>query len=41
MELSKFTANCAQSAQFAHPCPESCEIRAIHADFPGFSVSIG
>ena len=23
MKLSKFTANCAQSAQFAHPCPES------------------
>ena len=38
MELSKFTANCTQSAR---PCPESHKIHTIHADFPGFSISIG
>ena len=38
MELSKFTANCAKSAQFAHPNCESHEIRAISANFPRFSV---
>ena len=41
MELSKFTANCAKSAQFAHPNCESREIRAICANFPRFSVPMG
>ena len=41
MELSKFTVNCTQSTQFTRPCPGSHEIRTIHADFPGLSVSIG
>ena len=38
MELSKFTANCTKSAQFAHPNCESREIRSICANFPRFSV---
>ena len=41
MELSKFTANCAKSAQFAHPNCESREIRAICANFLRFSVPMG
>ena len=41
MELPKFTANCAKSAQFAHPNCESHEIRAICANFPRFSVPMG
>ena len=39
MELSKLTVNYAKFTQFAHPCPESHEIRAIHANFLRFSVS--
>ena len=35
MELSKFTANCTKSAQFAHPNCESREIHAICANFQG------
>ena len=38
MELSKFTANCAKSAQFAHPHRESRKIHAICANFLRFSV---
>ena len=38
MELSKFTANCTKSAQFAHSNCESCKIRAICTNFPRFSV---
>ena len=34
----KFTANCTNSAQFAHPHPKSCEIHTFHANFPRFSV---
>ena len=41
MELSKFTVNCAKSAQFADPCPESHEICTVHTNFPRFSVPIG
>ena len=41
MELSKFTANCAKSAQFAHPCCESRKIHAICTNFPRFSVPMG
>ena len=41
MELSKFTANCTKSAQFAHPNCESRKIRAICANFPRFSVPMG
>ena len=41
MELSKFTANCAKFTQFAHPCPESREIHAIHINFLRFSVPTG
>ena len=33
MELSKFTANCAKSTQFADPCPELREIRARFSRF--------
>ena len=36
MELSKFTANCAKSAQLANPCPELREICALHAHFSRF-----
>ena len=38
MELSKFTANCAKSAQFAHCHRKSRKIRAICVNFPRFSV---
>ena len=38
MELSKFTANRAKSAQFTHPHPKSREIHAFHGNFPRFSV---
>ena len=38
MELEKFTANCAKSAQFAHPHHESRKIHAICTNFPRFSV---
>ena len=38
MELSKFTANCTKSAQFADPCPELCKICAMHANFSMFSI---
>ena len=38
MELSKFTANCAKSTQFTDPCPELCEIHAMHANFSMFSI---
>ena len=38
MELPKFTANCAKSAQFAHCHCKSCKIRAICINFPRFSV---
>ena len=38
MKLSKFTANCAKSAQFAHPHRESCKIHAICANFLRLSV---
>ena len=38
MELSKFTANCAKSAQFAHCHHKSCKICAICINFPRFSV---
>ena len=41
MELSKFTANCAKSAQFAHPNCESREIHAICTNFLRFSVPTG
>ena len=38
MELPKFTANCAKSAQFAHCHRKSCKICAICINFPRFSV---
>ena len=38
MELPKFTANCAKSAQFAHCHRKSHKIRAICVNFPRFSV---
>ena len=38
MELSKFTANCAKSAQFAHCHCKSRKIHAICINFPRFSV---
>ena len=41
MELSKFTANCAKSTQFANPCPELCKIRALHANFSWFYIPSG
>ena len=41
MELSKFTANCTKSAQFAHRHHKSCGIRAICANFLRFSVPTG
>ena len=41
MELPKFTANFAKSAQFAHPNCESREIRTICANFLRFSVPMG
>ena len=41
MELPKFTANCAKSAQFAHCHCKSCKIRAICINFPRFSVPTG
>ena len=41
MELSKFTVNCAKSTQFADPCPELCEICALHANFSRFCVPSG
>ena len=41
MELPKFTANCAKSAQFAHRHCKSREIHAICANFPKFSVPMG
>ena len=41
MELPKFTANRAKSAQFAHCHHKSCKIRAICVNFPRFSVPTG
>ena len=41
MELSKFTANCTKSAQFTDPCPELCEICALHANFSRFCIPSG
>ena len=41
MELPKFTANCAKSAQFAHRHCKSCKIRTICTNFPRFSVPMG
>ena len=41
MELSKFTVNCANSAQFADPCPELHEIYSFCANFSRFCVPIG
>ena len=41
MELPKFTANCAKSAQFAHRHRKSCKIRTICTNFPRFSVVTG
>ena len=41
MELPKFTANCAKSAQFAHCHCKSCKIHAICVNFPRFSVPMG
>ena len=41
MELPKFTANCAKSAQFAHRHRKSREIRTICTNFPRFSVPTG
>ena len=41
MELPKFTANCAKSAQFAHCHHKSRKIRAICVNFPRFSVPMG
>ena len=38
MELPKFTANCAKSAQFAHCHRKSRKIHAICINFPRFSV---
>ena len=38
MELSKFTANCAKSTQFADPCPELREIHTLHATFSKFCI---
>ena len=38
MELSKFTANCAKSAQFANPCPELSEIHALRTNFSKFCI---
>ena len=38
MELSKFTANCSKSAQFAHCHHKSHKIHAICINFPRFSV---
>ena len=38
MELSKFTANCAKSALFAHCHHKSRKIHAICINFPRFSV---
>ena len=41
MELSKFTANCAKSAQFTDPCPELREIHALRANFSRFCIPSG
>ena len=41
MELSKFTANCAKSTQFADPHPELREIHALHAHFSWFYIPSG
>ena len=41
MELPKFTANCAKSAQFADRHHKSHEICAICTNFPRFSVPTG
>ena len=41
MELSKFTVNCAKSAQFADPCPELCEIRTLRSHFSRFCIPSG
>ena len=41
MELSKFTVNCAKSAQFADPCPELRKIHALHAHFSRFCIPSG
>ena len=41
MELPKFSANCAKSAQFAHCHHKSRKIRAIYVNFPRFSVPMG
>ena len=41
MELPKFTANCAKSAQFAHRHRKPREIHAICTNFPRFSVPMG
>ena len=38
MELSKFTANCAKSAQFADPCPELREIHTLRTNFSRFYI---
>ena len=41
MELSKFTANCTKSAQFADPCPEVREIPAFCTHFSRFCIPSG
>ena len=41
MELSKFTANCAKSAQFADPCPELRKIHALCTNFSKFCIPSG
>ena len=41
MELPKFTANCAKSAQFAYCHGKSHKIRTICINFPRFSVPTG
>ena len=41
MELSKFTANCTKSTQFADPCPELREIHALRAHFSRFFIPSG
>ena len=41
MEVPKFTANCAKSAQFAHCHHKSRKICAICVNFPRFSVPMG
>ena len=41
MELSKFTSNCAKSAQFTDSCPELRKIRALCAHYSRFCIPSG